>query len=264
MKLEKALDDFDSHKEKRLSSLRARLRQQQDDMIGKINLLWKIVFEKLNDVPISEPAGNSMAFENVASIIHIKREDLIRKGIKSPSNLFSPKYLSPTSIIELNKKPSALKPAYFINSIVILTKEEVKEVIDEEESKVVTDEEVEEILEDEEEEEEDKDGENFNSFLTMEELTHHEWLLENPRLSRVFSIWKAFEGNTRDLGLFREETDKITNQHQDSSRFKVSKPGDGVTIYTRHRHTSSSDGVTTSLDDVSPHRLNSDLEDSTL
>ncbi|GJS48687.1 hypothetical protein Tco_0598808 [Tanacetum coccineum] len=77
-------------------------------------------------------------------------------------------------------------------------------------------------------------------------------------------IWKAFGGNTRDLGSFGEETDKITNQHQDSSRFKVSEPGDGVTIYTRRRHTSSSDGVTTSLDGVSPHRLNSDLEDSTL
>nr|GEY53353.1 protein kinase-like domain, concanavalin A-like lectin/glucanase domain protein [Tanacetum cinerariifolium] len=64
-------------------------------------------------------------------------------------------------------------------------KEEVKEVIDEEEREVVTDKEVEEILEDEEEEEEDEDGENFNSFPTMEELTHHEWLLGNPRLPWV-------------------------------------------------------------------------------
>ncbi|GKD64743.1 DNA/RNA polymerases superfamily protein [Tanacetum coccineum] len=80
----------------------------------------------------------------------------------------------------------------------------------------------------------------------------------------VFSIWKAFGGNTRDLGSFGEETDKITNQHQDSSRFKVSEPGDGVTIYTRRRHTTSIDGVTTFLDGVSPYRLNSDVEDSTL
>ncbi|GJZ78772.1 hypothetical protein Tco_0643609 [Tanacetum coccineum] len=92
-------------------------------------------------------------------------------------------------------------------------------------------------------------------------------LLENKYLIvpfQVFSIWKASGGNTRDLGSFGEETDKTMNQHQDSSRFKVSEPGDGVTTYTRHRHTSSSDGVTTSLDGVSPHRLNSDLEDSTL
>ncbi|GJX55535.1 hypothetical protein Tco_0285432 [Tanacetum coccineum] len=83
-------------------------------------------------------------------------------------------------------------------------------------------------------------------------------------LEYVSSIWKAFKGNTRDLGSFGEETDKITNQHQDSSRFKVSAAGDGVTIYTRRRHTSSGDGVTTSLDGASPHRLNSDLDDSTL
>ncbi|GKD69149.1 hypothetical protein Tco_1323239, partial [Tanacetum coccineum] len=30
----------------------------------------------------------------------------------------------------------------------------------------------------------------------------------------VFSIWKAFGGNTRDLGLFGEETDKTTDLHQ--------------------------------------------------
>nr|GEV51221.1 hypothetical protein [Tanacetum cinerariifolium] len=50
MKLEKALLHFDSHQERRLSHLRTQLRQQQDDMIGKINLLSKIVFEKFNDV----------------------------------------------------------------------------------------------------------------------------------------------------------------------------------------------------------------------
>nr|GEU39496.1 retrovirus-related Pol polyprotein from transposon TNT 1-94 [Tanacetum cinerariifolium] len=34
----------------------------------------------------------------------------------------------------------------------------------------------------------------------------------------VFSIWKAFGGNTRDLGSFEEETDKTTNLHQHISR----------------------------------------------
>nr|GEU29579.1 hypothetical protein [Tanacetum cinerariifolium] len=207
MKLEKALDDFDSNQEKRLSSLSTQLGQQQDDMIEKINLLCKTIFEKLNDAPILELAGNSMAFKNIASISHIKREELKRNGIKSPSKLFSPNYLSPVSIVELNKNPSALKHIHFVNSIVTLSneneaeeretitnitpkhdhnitkevKEEVKEVIDEEESDVEIDEEVEEILKDEEEEEDDEDGENFNSFLTMTELTHCEWLLKNPR-----------------------------------------------------------------------------------
>ncbi|GKC06310.1 hypothetical protein Tco_0997920 [Tanacetum coccineum] len=54
---------------------------------------------------------------------------------------------------------------------------EVDEVIKEEESEFETDEEIKEILE----EEDDEDGENFNLFPTMEELTHHEWKLKNHR-----------------------------------------------------------------------------------
>ncbi|GJV19568.1 hypothetical protein Tco_1368588 [Tanacetum coccineum] len=57
-KLEKALIDFDSHQEKRLSSLRTQLGQQQDDMFSKINLLWKTVSEKLYDTPIHKEEGN--------------------------------------------------------------------------------------------------------------------------------------------------------------------------------------------------------------
>ncbi|GKE31359.1 hypothetical protein Tco_1450681 [Tanacetum coccineum] len=173
-------------------------------MIGKINLLWKTVSEKLNDAPVPESARNSMTSENIASISHIEREELNKKGIKSPSKLFSPKYLSLASIIKLNKNPSAPKRVHFVNSIVILSeenkaeegetttditpehghnitkeaKDEVKEVMEEDECEVETDWEVEEILEEEEEEE---DGEYFNSFQTMEELTYHEMLLKNPR-----------------------------------------------------------------------------------
>ncbi|GKG06403.1 hypothetical protein Tco_0326489, partial [Tanacetum coccineum] len=57
-------------------------------------------------------------------------------------------------------------------------KDKEKEVMEEDASEVETNEEVKEILEDEEE---DEDGENFNSFPTMKELTHHEWILKNPR-----------------------------------------------------------------------------------
>ncbi|GJT38428.1 hypothetical protein Tco_0938293 [Tanacetum coccineum] len=39
----------------------------------------------------------------------------------------------------------------------------------------------------------------------------------------VFSIWKAFGGNTRELGSFREETDKTTNLHQHLSRISTQK-----------------------------------------
>ncbi|GJV49755.1 MAK10-like protein [Tanacetum coccineum] len=195
MKLEKALLDFDSNQEKRLSHLRTQLEQQQDDMIGKINLLWKTVSEKLNNVSTPKNAGNLMAPKSIAAICHDEREELMKKGIKSPSKLLSPKYPSPASIKELNKNPSAPKRVHFVNSIVILSTESDTEEDDlstnkrdlnlgvdgefeeEEESKFETDEEVEEIIE----EGEDKgDGKNFNSFPTMEELTHHEWLLKNP------------------------------------------------------------------------------------
>ncbi|GJY25865.1 hypothetical protein Tco_0400591 [Tanacetum coccineum] len=162
---------------------------------------------------------NSMAPKSIAAISHTEREELRKKGIKSPSKLFSLKYLSPASIKELNKNPSAPKRVHFVNSIVILRKDsdmeedvsstnarrrdlgkmirgneevkeqgkeedemetnaEVKEVIEEEESKFITNEEVEEILK---EEEEDEDVENFNLFPTKKELSHHEWLLKNPR-----------------------------------------------------------------------------------
>ncbi|GJS02944.1 hypothetical protein Tco_0319452 [Tanacetum coccineum] len=165
-------------------------------------------------------AGNSMAHKSIATISHDEREELRNKVIKSPSKLFSPKYLSLASIKELNKNLSSSKCVHFVNSIVILnidsdteeedtsstntheqelgdmvrrseevkeqgkeedkmkTDMEVEEVIEEEESEFETDEEVEEIFE---EDEEDEDDENFNSFLTMKELSHHEWLLKNPR-----------------------------------------------------------------------------------
>ncbi|GJX71939.1 protein kinase-like domain, concanavalin A-like lectin/glucanase domain protein [Tanacetum coccineum] len=189
-------------------------------MIGKINLLWKTVSEKLNDASPPENTRNFMAPKSIAAISHDEKEELKKKGIKSPSKLLSLKYLSLASIKELNKDPSSLKRVHFVNSIVILStdsdteeeddsstnvcdlnlggmvkgKEEVKEkgkeedetetdmeveeVIKEEESEFETNEEVEEISK---EEEKDEDGENFNSFQTMKELSHHEWLLNNPR-----------------------------------------------------------------------------------
>ncbi|GJZ15088.1 hypothetical protein Tco_0550765 [Tanacetum coccineum] len=231
MKLEKALLDFDSNQEKRLSHLRTQLRQQQDDMIRKINLLWKIVSEKLNDVSTPKNAGNSIAPKSIAVISHVEREELRKKGIKSMSNLFSLKYLSPASIKELNKNPSALKRVHFVNSIVILSKDKVKkqgkeedemetnmeveEVIEEEESKFESDEEVEEILE------EDEDDENFNSFPTMKELSHHEWLLKNPR-----PPWDTTSIIDRCLieMVFRrpfvDETDLVDNKEEGTIMFK--------------------------------------------
>ncbi|GJY36766.1 hypothetical protein Tco_0422144, partial [Tanacetum coccineum] len=39
----------------------------------------------------------------------------------------------------------------------------------------------------------------------------------------VFSIWKAFGGNTRDFGSFGEETDETTDLHQHCSRISPQK-----------------------------------------
>ncbi|GKC33863.1 MAK10-like protein [Tanacetum coccineum] len=115
-KLEKALIDFDSHQEKRLSSLRAQRGQQQDDMIGKINLL----------------------------------------------------------------NPSSPKCVHFVNSIVILNKEDkakeegdVKTSITEYEDHEMTvesKEEFEEETEEEIKEEEEDSPKHFDTFLTMKEL----------------------------------------------------------------------------------------------
>ncbi|GJR28194.1 zinc finger, CCHC-type containing protein [Tanacetum coccineum] len=56
----------------------------------------------------------------------------------------------------------------------------------------------------------------------------------------VFSIWKAFGGNTRDLGSFGEEMDKTTDLHQHLSRISTQKLGtasqitrDAITTHTK-------------------------------
>ncbi|GKB20258.1 hypothetical protein Tco_0854181 [Tanacetum coccineum] len=117
-------------------------------MIGKINLLWKTVSEKLYDAPVPGSAGDSMASKNIASISHIGSE------------------------AEEGESTTDITPEHGHN-ITKEAKDEVNEVIDEEESEVEIDEEVKEILKEEEEEEEDEDVEYFNSFPTMEESNTH-------------------------------------------------------------------------------------------
>ncbi|GKB00629.1 hypothetical protein Tco_0828622 [Tanacetum coccineum] len=93
-------------------------------MISKINLLWKVVSEKLDDVPIHDTAGNPTSQINFTSTNDTTREELRGKGIKSPSKLLSPKYMSQSSLAEQNRNPSAPKRVHFVNSIVILKKED--------------------------------------------------------------------------------------------------------------------------------------------
>ncbi|GJU44026.1 hypothetical protein Tco_1201292 [Tanacetum coccineum] len=61
VKLERTLIEFDSHQERRLSSLGAQLGRQQDDLINKINILWKVFSEKPNDTSTRDTIGNSIA-----------------------------------------------------------------------------------------------------------------------------------------------------------------------------------------------------------
>ncbi|GJU51185.1 hypothetical protein Tco_1220740 [Tanacetum coccineum] len=99
------------------------------------------------------------------------REELRGKGIKSPSKSLSPKYLSQSSLAEKNRNPSSSKRVYFVNSIVILTKEErnVKTSTTKYEDHKTTmesEEEFEEETEDEIKEEE----EDIPKYLTLSQL----------------------------------------------------------------------------------------------
>nr|GEW67456.1 hypothetical protein [Tanacetum cinerariifolium] len=191
-------------------------RPSWDDMIGRLIFFGKLFLKNLMTYMPPKNGGNSMAPKSIAVIGHDKREELRKKGVKSPSKLFSPKYLSPASIKELNKNPSAPKRVHFVNSIVILSKdsdtekdvsstnvcrhdlgkitrgnEELKEQ-GKDEDEMETDVKVKEVIKEEESKfktdeeveeiiEEDEDDENLNLFPTMKELSRHEWLLNNPR-----------------------------------------------------------------------------------
>ncbi|GJU36363.1 reverse transcriptase domain-containing protein [Tanacetum coccineum] len=66
-------------------------------------------------------------------------------------------------------------------------------------------------------------------WMMKEKSRRKAHLLEDKQIpsvgvfDEVFSIWKAFKGNTRDLGSFGEETDKTTNLHQHLSRISTHK-----------------------------------------
>ncbi|GJT38734.1 hypothetical protein Tco_0938599 [Tanacetum coccineum] len=166
-------------------------------MISKINLLWKAVSKKLDDVPLCDTARGPTAQMNFTSTDYHTKEELRSKVIKSPSKLLSPKYLSQASITEQNKNPSSPKRVHFVNSIVILNKENEadkegsvepskteytnREKENETDKEVESEKEVDEETKGETEEEEDDDPEHFDTFPTMKKLRYHEWLLKNPR-----------------------------------------------------------------------------------
>ncbi|GJX56129.1 MAK10-like protein [Tanacetum coccineum] len=100
-KLERVLSNFDSHQERRLSSLGTQLKQQQDKVINKINTLWKVVSDKFNNASTRDIVKNSIAHVNVVSHNHLENWAPPNKGIiKSPSKLLYPKYQAQSSLGE--------------------------------------------------------------------------------------------------------------------------------------------------------------------
>ncbi|GKA70503.1 hypothetical protein Tco_0776642 [Tanacetum coccineum] len=79
----------------------------------------------------------------------------------------------------------------------------------------------------------------------------------------VFSTWKAFEGNVRDLVSFGEETDKITDLHQIHEEVLFTERGDGVAGIKRCHRDLSNDGVRNLAMASGRGRLKEDLESST-
>nr|GEW51174.1 RNA-directed DNA polymerase, eukaryota [Tanacetum cinerariifolium] len=96
-------------------------------------------------------------------------------------------------------------------------------------------------------------------------LSRKAHLLEDKQIPIVkdFRTWIAFGGNTRDLGSFGEETDKITTLHQESRRIVQTTRGDGVAIIKRRRQDFHRGGVRDPSTASGHNRLKEDLESST-
>ncbi|GJV60144.1 hypothetical protein Tco_1466244 [Tanacetum coccineum] len=88
-------------------------------------------------------------------------------------------------------------------------------------------------------------------------------LVYNREEETVFSIWMTFEGNTHDLGSFREEMNEITDLHQILEEVLLTECGDDVGGLKQHRRDPSSDGVRDLVMASGRSRLNEDLESST-
>ncbi|GKC52302.1 hypothetical protein Tco_1075047 [Tanacetum coccineum] len=86
-------------------------------------------------------------------------------------------------------------------------------------------------------------------------------LLKDKQIPSV-GTWMTFGGNTRNLGSFGEETDKITDLHQIHEEVLFTERGDGVAGIKRRRRDLSSDGVRDLATTSGRGRLKEDLESS--
>nr|GEV12684.1 zinc finger, CCHC-type [Tanacetum cinerariifolium] len=104
----------------------------------------------------NEVGGYSMDHVNIASTDQIQKEELQSKGIKSPSKLLFPKYLSQAE--EENVKPNATK--YNDHEMTAKVEENVKEESEDEFEEKIK----------EKEEEGEEDVEYFDTFPTLDKL----------------------------------------------------------------------------------------------
>ncbi|GJY64991.1 hypothetical protein Tco_0466451 [Tanacetum coccineum] len=209
----------------RLSKFEADFKKQQGEMTNKIDTVLKAITDRImgalpndtcstrihnsinaiticpkqlnkhhDDKSKGEEREERSNPENLDTTDHPMKEELRSDGIKSPSKLLSPKYLSQSSLAEQNRYPSSLKRVHFINSIIILNREDEAEgegsmkpsateckdheitIKEEEEVEEESEEEFKEETEDKTEKEEEDDAKYFDTFPTMEELGYHELL----------------------------------------------------------------------------------------
>ncbi|GKA37458.1 MAK10-like protein [Tanacetum coccineum] len=180
--------DVPSTSDRRLIKLENQVQHLMEAHIAPKQPI-QAISEKLDDMPTHNTAGNPTAKMNLASTNYPTKEELRGKGIKSPSKLLSLKYLTQSSLAEQNRNPSSPKRVHFVNSIIILNKEdEAKESVKssateykDHEMRVKNEEEFEEETKEETEEEEEDNPKHFDVFSTTKKLGYHEWLLKNPR-----------------------------------------------------------------------------------
>nr|GEW09339.1 hypothetical protein [Tanacetum cinerariifolium] len=182
--------DVPSTSDRRLIELENQVQHLMETYIAPMQPT-QTISEKLDDAPIRNTAGSTTAQMNFTFTNYPTKEELRGQGIKSPSKLLSPKYLSQSSLAKQNRNPSSLKCVHFVNSIVLLNKEDaakeegnVKSCITEykdHEMTVESEKEFEEETKEEIKEEKEDSLEHFDTFPTIKELRYHEWLLKNPR-----------------------------------------------------------------------------------
>ncbi|GJR41558.1 hypothetical protein Tco_1309661 [Tanacetum coccineum] len=135
-------------------------------MISRINLLWKLVSENLDDAPLCDTPGGPIDQMNFTSTDYHTKEELRSKGNQKPIK------------VTLLKENEAEEEGSVEPSKTNYTNRKNASETDEE---VESKKEVEGETKGQTKEEEEDNPEHFDTFPTMKELRYHEWLLKNPR-----------------------------------------------------------------------------------